>query len=260
MAHPDDEILWFSSILTTVDLIIIVFLPDPENSTWTLGRKKSKLEYPLRNVKWLEVDEAGTPGSVSWYDPQISTYGLKLDPSETIKTAYINNYPKIKGMLEPYLKTYKNVFTHNPWGEYGHAEHCQIHKIIAEFQQKYGFKIWFPNLVSNRSAKLFDTYSSHIDPQFLSLETNKRLAYQIRNIYLKNSCWTWYDDWEWFSKDIFLSLSVDPSNENNYGYPIPLEMVKVRMPDKNENEPGKAVLSIRNRYKVLKGWIKRLKS
>jgi LmbE family N-acetylglucosaminyl deacetylase len=256
VAHPDDEILWFSSILTTVDLIIIVFLTDPENDLWTIGRIKTKEEYPLKNVKWLEIDEAGTPGNASWIDPQISTYGIKIDPNEKIKTPYINNYPKIKSALAPYLKKYKNVFTHNPWGEYGHVEHCQIYKIISEFQNEFGFKIWFPNFISNKSAKLFKTYSSNIDRHFLSIETNKSLASQIKKIYAKNSCWTWYDDWEWLSKDIFLSLSFDKSNVDKYGYHIPLEMIKVGLPNRLESQPRKAVFNIIRIWKYAKGFLK----
>ena len=51
VAHPDDEVLWFSSILDKVDRIIICFLECESNSQWTIGRKKKLNGTP--DVKYI---------------------------------------------------------------------------------------------------------------------------------------------------------------------------------------------------------------
>ena len=228
VAHPDDEILWFSSILKSVDLVIIVFSKVTDNEVWTSGRRKSKQEYPLKNVVWLEIDEAGSFQSANWLDPQESDYGLKLRSNRKVQTAYRNNFKKIKTILIPYLERVENVFTHNPWGEYGNEEHCQIYKIMSDYKKKYGYNIWFPNLVSNKNIEIFKAYASLVSPNYISLATNKLLANRIKEIYQKNYCWTWYDNWEWRSEDVFFSLNNCCSKSN--GYSIPLNMVQVKMP------------------------------
>ena len=49
-AHPDDEILWFSSIAEKVDKIVFCFSDCDSHPDWSTGREKSLSEYPIKNI------------------------------------------------------------------------------------------------------------------------------------------------------------------------------------------------------------------
>ena len=59
VAHPDDEILFFSSLLNTVDKIVVCFGPS-KNQTLSKGREKLKSQYPLSSVQWLNIHQSDT--------------------------------------------------------------------------------------------------------------------------------------------------------------------------------------------------------
>ena len=50
VSHPDDENLWFSSILSKVDKFILCFLPVESEPVWNEVRRKTQSAYPLDNV------------------------------------------------------------------------------------------------------------------------------------------------------------------------------------------------------------------
>ncbi len=49
---------------------------------------------------------------------------------------YKENYYKLKNHLKKKLMGYVNIFTHNPWGEYGSEEHIQVYKVVKELQEE----------------------------------------------------------------------------------------------------------------------------
>lgn len=53
MAHPDDEVLWASSILGSTDAIIFCFESNPQHPKISEGRKRSLANYPLRGAACL---------------------------------------------------------------------------------------------------------------------------------------------------------------------------------------------------------------
>ena len=76
------------------------------------------------------------------------------------KEHYRNNYDELKQRLEEKLRGYRNVFTHNPWGEYGHEEHVQVYRVVKDLQAQMRFNLWYSNYVSNKSFKLM---LSHVE-------------------------------------------------------------------------------------------------
>ena len=56
--------------------------------------------------------------------------------------------------LESKLKNEKIVITHNPWGEYGHPEHIQVHRCISKLAAKYKFKVYVTGYSSGLSSEL----------------------------------------------------------------------------------------------------------
>ena len=233
-AHPDDENLWFSSILSDVDWIILCFLPVESRTDWTVGRRKSLLEYPLSNISCLELKESEVFWGVDWNCPVKTEYGLKITKKQFSDVVYRKNYNILLDHLRETLRGYLNVFTHNPWGEYGHVEHVQVYCAVKALQKEMGFELWFTNYVSNKSLNLMAIEYPQIGPHIETRKTNKKLASSISEIYKRNNCWTWYDDYQWCNEETLIRNSH--TNENKGGgslMPIKLIDVGVETPVKS---------------------------
>ena len=48
VAHPDDEILWFSSLLDRVDCVVFCYVDSESEPKLSTERKKSLSEYPVK--------------------------------------------------------------------------------------------------------------------------------------------------------------------------------------------------------------------
>ena len=225
-AHPDDEILWFSSIIERVNKILFCYLDCKSNPSWSEGRRRSLSEYPMRNISCLGIDEAEVFHAANWCNPLASKFGIKI-ASQKISIQYKINYYKLKKQLKKRLIGYSNVFTHNPWGEYGNEEHIQVYRVIRELQNTLKFNLWFPNYCSNKSISLMTKYISIFNPQYVTLRTNKTLSKKIKVLYQKNGCWTWYTDWQWLEEETFIRDSENEDTKRNYGKMFPLNIINV---------------------------------
>ena len=79
VAHPDDEILWFSSILKDVKKIIFIF-KGTENKTVEKGRNKildtKALPYANKIIN-LNIDESNILDFANWKMPKQTFYGIQ---------------------------------------------------------------------------------------------------------------------------------------------------------------------------------------
>jgi len=227
VAHPDDEVLWFSSILRRMEKIIVCYIHSDMFPGLKDGRIKSLSEYPLDNIKNLYLNETNAFDDRNWVQPEISPYGLKICCNRFAKKVYIENFRKLEGILRPLLTGFKNVFTHNPWGEYGHEEHVQLFWVLKKISRALGFNIWFPDWFSNKSAYLMNRSLHLLGGRYINFESNIKLCKKVKAIYMKNNCWTWYDDWEWMPQDTFFQLQDDSNLKPIYGHSFPMKMVNV---------------------------------
>lgn len=244
-AHPDDEILWFSSILDKVDRSVLCFLDCKSKPHWGIGRKQSISAYPMKNVSCMGIDESEAFNGANWQNPVITDFGIEIHNKNISDKKYRENYYKIKKNLENMLMGYCNVFTHNPWGEYGHEDHIQIYRVVKELQRGIKFNLWFSNYCSNKAYNLMLKYISGFNSEYITLETNKILASKIKNLYKENGCWTWYDNWEWFNEesfmkdeydhcqwynnDLFVKEKTTQENVKMYGHIFPLNFMKIEL-------------------------------
>lgn len=249
-AHPDDENLWFSSILGKVDKIVLCFLPIPGNSTITEGRRKSLASYPLGNVSCLELAEAGVFWGVDWTRPLRTEYGLKITNKELLEKNYSDNFGALKEQLRGQLKGCENVFTHNPWGEYGHVEHVQVYRAVKALQQELQFNIWFSNYASNKSAGLMAVVLAEHDLQSVTLQTDKALAERIADIYKSNGCWTWYDDYAWCDSEAFIKDDQGVGEIPPYGTTVAINFIRIRTPPAQVSPLRKRIARIRRRLRL----------
>ena len=78
VAHPDDEILWFSSILAHVDRVIICYLANAAYPGRGLARRRVLDQYPLDHVECLGWDVPLTGQMCDWNKPLETEFGLQL--------------------------------------------------------------------------------------------------------------------------------------------------------------------------------------
>lgn len=251
-AHPDDEILWFSSIMQDVSEVIIVYedyWAQPE-----IGQKRAKAvrELPHPKVSSLKIAEAGTYGSANWAKPELSKYGLKFGrtanmreikrrvkralPLKAVRARtsknsvwrnYCENYHLIYEKLKLRLTSDMNVFTHNPWGEYGHEEHVQLFRLVDQLRREIGFTLWMSNYCTNRSLPLAQRYFSKDKIDFLRMPTNVDYAEQVADIYRKYDCWTWDDNWVWFEDECFMQAPAQISDSGTEAHLCPLNIFSI---------------------------------
>ncbi len=231
VAHPDDEILWFSSIVEQVDEIIFSFLDYTPEPTLGAGRRKVIADYPLPNVSCLNIAEAESFNGTDWSNPLETEYGLEISRNRVSAKRYRDNFYVLRDRIREKLETAENVFTHNPWGEYGHEDHVQIYRLVNSLQERYKFNLWFSNYCGNRSSLLMFNNISGYARDYVTLPTNTKFAHRIADLYKANGCWTWYDDYLWFKDESFMLDQEYHRNREPYGHLFPLNMVKTNFPD-----------------------------
>lgn len=209
-AHPDDEILWFSSILDTCKAVVVCFgQSSSSNESWDEGRAALMERFPLTKARFLKVRQSDAFQAADWKNPVETDSGLQL--RRPIVT-YAENAQSLRRLLESELRDATTVLTHNPWGEYGNEEHVQVFSVVEQLRRKLGFDLYVNGYVSNRSLKLMSRNSPRLVDEPLVFETNLELAAEMMRIYLEYNCWTWRDDYEWPRWEIFYRVQSMPSN------------------------------------------------
>ena len=226
-AHPDDEILWFSGILNRVKRVVICYLHQESRPKVTAGRLKVLGDFPLATIHSLNLNLSDVFGCANWQHPCITSYGLDISHRSCSKKKYEANFERLRTELQELLRPYTNVFTHNPWGEYGHEEHVQVFRVIEGLQDQMGFALWVPNYVSNRSIPLMMNSKEKISNSFFRVSTDKILAAKIKDLYQKQECWTWYSDFQWKNEEIFLKVNPAGHYSHRLGRSFPLNFLDV---------------------------------
>lgn len=228
VAHPDDEVLWFGSIVQHVGKIIMAF--QEYAAVPGLGQRRAAAiaELPYRNLACLGIPEAGSLHRADWADPAISEFGLAFGASAAGNEAaarYEANFRALRAALRPELHPDMTVFTHNPWGEYGHEDHVQVFRVLEGLRREVGFQMWVPTYCSNRSAAFAARYGLAPDSNVVTLPIDRIQANRIADTYRKHDCWTWANDTDWLSEECFVSLPLSCAGDAPDRHPVPLTFV-----------------------------------
>ncbi len=197
VAHPDDEILWLSSALKGAETIVFCFGDLFGNPKRSAARRRAVAALALPNLIDLQIPESGVRKLVAWEATQPTPYGVEIADAEG-RARYEANFAKLVTALRPVLAGYDNVFTHNPWGEYGHPEHVQVYRAICALQAELGFTIWFSNYVAPLSLPLARRLAA--PPCWARRETRRPaecLARRWAWVYLRHGAWTWLLSYRW---------------------------------------------------------------
>ena len=244
VAHPDDDILWLGSVVDRVGGIIFCFNEDPGNPALGKARLKTIADYPLDNVATLRLIEPQAWDKADWSRPSESASGIRLGNAQD-EARYAETFDKLLGMLRGRVASSRNIFTHNPWGEYGHEEHVLVHRVLKTLQQEFRFDLWFSNYCSNRSATFMNRYISGFGEAGERLPVNLQLVTEIAEIYKHNDCWTWYDDYRWFDSEWLRREQTDAEHKQvlPYGHSFPLNYIKIHV-GSNRQRPTRAMRTL----------------
>jgi LmbE family N-acetylglucosaminyl deacetylase len=195
VAHPDDEALWLSSVLGTARAVIFCYGDPYQRPKLAAARRRavSALDQSglLHGLTDLQIPESGAGFAVDWPLPALTPFGVAIN-EPAAQARYEANYPRLIAALRPALANCRNVYTHNPWGEYGHAEHLQVYRAVAALQTELGFTLRFSNYVSARSWQLAQQLADRINwSERVGRPTDKKLARQLMRIYANFGAWTW---------------------------------------------------------------------
>ncbi len=233
VAHPDDEILWFSSIIDKVDRILICFLDVPSRQDWTQGRRRVSQRFPLANAEFIGLTESEVFNGAHWSAPVSNDYGLEVQRRAGVLPGfdgrrYRDNFDRLLDELGRRLQGCTRVFTHNPWGEYGHEEHVQVYRAVSRLKSSLGFEVLFSNYCSSRSYPLMLEHIHGFTSDYQTLETNPELARRIEQLYRESGCWTWpFDDYTWFTHECFMKDTAPAKQQARAGHGFPLNFIKI---------------------------------
>lgn len=212
VAHPDDEVLWFSSVLANAAKIIICYGDYAGDSSRGANRRRAIAQLPLQTVEFLDLPEGGFHMTADWNRPAVCDHGLVLK-SASDRSRYAENFNKLLGKLTPLLSDVDLVFTHNPWGEYGHEDHVQLfHAVNLILRRRPDSKLAVPGYSSPKSALLKSRYVRGVGRGRMQMPTNAGLAHSVMQIYKANQCWTWTPDWKVPEFDTFLMTTPATSD------------------------------------------------
>jgi LmbE family N-acetylglucosaminyl deacetylase len=226
-AHPDDEILWFSSIIERVDEIVVCFLDVDSMPEWSKGRRESMSAYPLPNTSWLGITESEVFDGANWPTPSAAEYGLRIVKRKGSLTRYQHNFEALKTQLRDKLAGFSNVYTHNPWGEYGHEEHVQVYSVVKDLQATMRFNMWHSNYFSNKSALYMNSHLCRASLDNYRLPTNKTIASTIMELYKRHNCWTWYNDYDWPDNECFILDEKSRTSNKSFGQTVDLNFIRI---------------------------------
>jgi LmbE family N-acetylglucosaminyl deacetylase len=184
VSHPDDEILWFGSIVAKVGRVIIIhgdYAPTPERGP---GRRRAIEAYPLQSVAFLDLPE---PGEVR----------ADAEPELTRELA---------ARLREALDGFQVVFTHNAWGEYGHADHRRAHAAVMSLSAEMAFTVYVSGYLGPAAIGRFEEETKRRFVEVVSFETDREPLDAIRDLYKRHDCWTWVRDWAWPREEHFLRV------------------------------------------------------
>lgn len=167
VAHPDDEIIWFTPLV--FDVIIIAFMGRHDKPYTRLCRERAVSEHPLREkIILLNIDESGY-----WKDKH------RIQEHQVARKKLVNSLLKIK---KQYL--FDQIFTHNYKGEYGHDDHILVHKTVTSLFSST--EIFCPTVTGDNVHQ----------PTTITLSNNLVFYRLAKEIYSKNKAWTWSNEYE----------------------------------------------------------------
>lgn len=226
-AHPDDEVIFASSLLESSSKIILCYSELKSSKLISDGRNQVKTLYPLSQAIFLDLSEPERLSPLDefndWRYPVENEFGIKSSIEGSRFSKSRKAFNELFSILREQLNDIDLVITHNPWGEYGHPQHVMIHRAVTRIAKTKDIRILVPGVFSLKSKYLMNKTVHRLGTKPIILDVNKSLSKNLQAIYIDNNCWTWNDK-NLPSRNIFYKLNdYDLTNSNidsqkNYFY------------------------------------------
>ncbi len=204
-AHPDDEILWMSAALAEANKVVLCFGDPLGRPDKAVARRRAVAELDLPNLVDLAIPESGVHKLADWTKPEPGPSGMMIAEAEG-RARYDANFALLLAALRPLLAGADDVYTHNPWGEYGHPEHVQVHCAVATLQSELAFTLWFSNYVAPLSFDFAQRLgAAPCWAKKCNLPPDVKLVKHLRRIYQRNGAWTWSRLHRWPAEEVFFA-------------------------------------------------------
>lgn len=204
VAHPDDETLWLEPLLSAESAVVVAFPNHPRKPTMTAAREDLRARFPYGAMEFLPLESIDVLGRSDWRQRVPTEYGvdLRADCPDEIRAAYIDNHRRLCDLLAPYLAVHHVVYTHNPWGEYGHEEHIQVCRAVLDTGATHHTCVWAwdglsPAELMRTKMRLRRDYYDDLAGLPRIVRSLDRARYrQLKDFYTAAGAWTWDDDYE----------------------------------------------------------------
>lgn len=200
VAHPDDEVLWFASVVLQVARVIVAFRDLDSQPGLGERRAAALARLPYRDLVALAIPEAGSFRRAAWDAVEPTPCGLAIADA-AVRRRYEANFAALRTALRELLPGGSTVFTHNPWGEYGHEDHVQVHRAVASRCAARRLDVWTPAYCSARTLPFA---RRHAPSGVAGADIDRGAAQALAQIYRDCGCWTWKAGWQWRSHEPFL--------------------------------------------------------
>jgi LmbE family N-acetylglucosaminyl deacetylase len=203
VAHPDDEALWLSASLARAERVVFCFGDQHGGGKKSDARRRAVAALGLPGLVSLALPESGTRKRVDWANARFTPAGIEIAEADGA-ARYEANFAVLVTALRRHLAGCSHVYTHNPWGEYGHPEHVQVYRAVAALQAELGYTIWFSNYVSPLSWSL--ARQAGAAPCWALREEvrpDTGLARRLLWTYLRHGAWTWPLSHRWPRREVY---------------------------------------------------------
>jgi LmbE family N-acetylglucosaminyl deacetylase len=202
VAHPDDEALWLSSVVASAERIVFGFGAVFDRPARSEARRQAVAALPLDGIVNLEIAESGVDWKSHQIDPELTPLGIQISESR-VRERYESNYARLHDGLRAALAGCANVYTHNPWGEYGHPEHIQIYRAVTALQEELGYTVWFSNYVSARNWTFVEGLAERLSwSQRVVVKPDLSLARALMEVYRRHDAWTYPLAHRWPAQEV----------------------------------------------------------
>ena len=195
MAHPDDEIIFGWPIFQDkeIEKKLLICSSDAKNPdrAWCKERKKSLFEV----CRLMGVEVSCLDYNSSFYRTQTRRPpGVPRTPEGDAIAPFRAMCEHICTRIEQLQSDCDHIFTHNPYGEYGHMDHKLLFDLVLKTTTK-PIIITDMQIESNWSKKY--SLNSRINELYYNNKIKSNIALDesnydiIKKIYEKTNSWTW---------------------------------------------------------------------
>ena len=198
-AHQDDDVIWMLPFWKITEEFIGGAMPPTPRSRTIIQQQQVYMDNNGYGIDyehnwmtpWGDITD-DEYNQYYWIANPAYNY-LDLDHLETrlgpdLTPLSITEINKMKAKLEQYIASpsVSRIITHNIWGEYGHAHHLAVNKVVRELAVKYRKDVWMLGCDNGN-------YINVDIPSGITYTTGRFdsvLFAQIRTIYKTNYYWT----------------------------------------------------------------------